>query len=143
MKNIKKILAMALTVVILGGNATCANAMSLADKIGTITPTPTEDTRTYSFGGSWTTYDIGIKYISSNTKLTLTMPSNNNLDLIQGTIYFIPLNSGTSINVGYANYASQEYTVDLSAVPTGGYLVKIGGVAVGTSDRATVTYTLK
>lgn len=67
------------------------------------------------------------------------MPSNNDKDLVQGTIYFVPLNGGTSVNLSYGNYATETYNVNLSSVPEGGYMIKIGGVAVGTSDYAKVT----
>lgn len=142
-KKIKRILALVLTVVLIVGNVTCAQAVSFEDKVGTITPTPTKDVHIYDFGESWITYSIGFRYISKQTKLNLKMPSNNGKNLIQGTIYFVPLSGGTSINLGYANYAMEDYTVDLSNVPTGSYMVKIGGVTVGLSDWVRVTCTIE
>ena len=93
---------------------------------------------TYEFGSVWETYTLGLKSISSSTTLTLTMPSNNGKNLVQGTIYFIPLSGGSSINVSYGNYAMESYQVNLSSIPAGGYMIKIGGVAVGESDYAKV-----
>lgn len=143
MKNVKRILALVLTVVIIWGNVDCVQAISFEDKVGTITPIPTNDVHTYEFGESWTTYSIGFRYVSSKTKLNLKMPSNNGRDLIQGRIYFVPLKGGTSITLGYGNYAMEDYAVDLSSIPAGSYMIKIGGVTVGSSSRAKVTCSIE
>lgn len=130
---IKRIVALVMVFTILGGNAASAQASGMEEK------STSNNKVVYEFGSTWETYTLGLRAISSSTTLTLTMPSNNGKDLVQGTIYFIPLSGGSSINLGYGNYAMESYKVDLSSIPAGGYMIKIGGVAVGESDYAKVT----
>ncbi len=133
MGKIKAIITLVLVLTMLGGNVTSVQAGGIEEK------STTTNQVTYEFGSVWETYTLGLKSISSSTTLTLTMPSNNGKNLVQGTIYFIPLSGGSSINVSYGNYAMESYQVNLSSIPAGGYMIKIGGVAVGESDYAKVT----
>ena len=48
------------------------------------------------------------------------------------------MSGGTSINYTYGNYVMEEYSLDLSRLPNGIYMVKIDGVAVGTSGSASI-----
>lgn len=75
--------------------------------------------------------------------IELEMPrGNNNRNLVQGTVYLIPMAGGTSINKTYANYSGDSFTINLSDVPNGIYMVKISGSAVGASGTASVSVTL-
>lgn len=139
MRKIKRIITLVLSLTILAGNATSVQAGFMEERSSQLSEKSTNEQVTYEFGSTWETYTLGLKVISSSTTLTLTMPSNNGKDLIQGTIYFIPLSGGSSINLGFGNYAMETYNVDLSSIPAGGYMIKIGGVAVGESDYAKVT----
>lgn len=95
--------------------------------------------KAYSFGRTKSSYTVGTMSKTSSSRFTITMPNNNNKDLVQGTVYFIPMSGGSSINYSYANYAMEEYSLDLSRLPNGIYMVKIDGAAVGTSGTARVT----
>lgn len=66
------------------------------------------------------------------------LSSNNNRDFVQGTVYFIPMSGGTSINYTYGNYVMEDYSLDLSRLPNDIYMVKIDGAAVGTSGSASI-----
>ena len=74
--------------------------------------------------------------------IELEMPRGNNRNLVQGTVYLIPMAGGTSINKTYANYSGDSFTINLSDVPNGIYMVKISGSAVGASGTASVSVTL-
>ena len=86
----------------------------------------------YTFS-STTTVTLGTQYISSNSKLVLTMEKSNS-KLIQGTVYFIPMSGGNSINKAYSNYSTNQYIMDLSDLTPGTYMVKLKGSPVGTSS---------
>ncbi len=94
--------------------------------------------KTYTLTGRYS------KSTSSPSSAVFYMPRNNNKDLVQGTLYFIPISvsGGTSINLKYSNYSSDTYTMDLSSVPDGVYMVKLEGSAVGSSGTASVEVTL-
>lgn len=93
--------------------------------------------KSYFFEKTKSSYLVGTVSKTSSTQFTIEMP-NNNKDLVQGTVYFIPMSGGTSVKYSYANYAMTKYTLNLSGLSDGVYLVKIDGVAVGTSGSATI-----
>lgn len=95
-------------------------------------------TKAYSFGRTKSSYTIGTMSVTSSSHFTIIMPNNNNKDLVQGTVYFIPMSGGTSTNYTYGNYVLEEYSLDLSKLSDGIYMVKIDGAAVGTSGSANI-----
>ena len=99
---------------------------------------------TYNFSRTQKTYTVTGRYSKSNSSfIELEMPrGNNNRNLVQGTVYLIPMAGGTSINKTYANYSGDSFIINLPDVPNGIYMVKISGSAVGASGTASVSVTL-
>ena len=95
-------------------------------------------TKAYSFGRTKSSYTVGTMSVTSSSHFTIIMPNNNNRDFVQGTVYFIPMSGGTSINYTYGNYVMEDYSLDLSRLPNDIYMVKIDGAAVGTSGSASI-----
>ena len=137
---IRKFVMVAMAITILFTNVNMVEASELkADNTSAYeqkTGMESRTTKTYSFGKS--SYTIGIISKTSSSQFTIRMPNNNNKDLVQGTVYFIPMSGGTSVNYSYANYAREEYSLNLSGLSNGIYMVKIDGAAVGTSGSATI-----
>lgn len=94
--------------------------------------------KAYSFGRTKSSYTVGTMSVTSSSHFTIIMPNNNNRDFVQGTVYFIPMSGGTSINYTYGNYVMEDYSLDLSRLPNDIYMVKIDGAAVGTSGSASI-----
>ena len=139
---IRKFVMVAMAITILFTNVNMVEASELkADNTSAYeqkTGMESRTTKTYSFGRSKSSYTIGIISKTSSSQFTIRMPNNNNKDLVQGTVYFIPMSGGTSVNYSYANYAREEYSLNLSGLSNGIYMVKIDGAAVGTSGSATI-----
>ncbi|MDE6640434.1 MAG: hypothetical protein K2K63_07915 [Acetatifactor sp.] len=98
--------------------------------------------RTYTFGRTKQTYTVGRYGMYPNSQITLYMPRNNGLSLVQGTIYLVPSNGGSQITKSFGNYASDTQTISLADVPEGVYMIKIEGAAVGTNTSVRVDLTL-
>ena len=71
---------------------------------------------TYNFSRTQKTYTVTGRYSKSNSSfIELEMPrGNNNRNLVQGTMYLIPMAGGTSINKTYANYSASACPVGSS-----------------------------
>ena len=65
--------------------------------------------KAYSFGRTKSSYTVGTMSVTSSSHFTIIMPNNNNRDFVQGTVYFIPMSGGTSINYTYGNYVMEDY----------------------------------
>ena len=134
---IRKFVMVAMAITILFTNVNMVEASELkADNTSAYeqkTGMESRTTKTYSFGRSKSSYTIGIISKTSSSQFTIRMPNNNNKDLVQGTVYFIPMSGGTSVN-----YSREEYSLNLSGLSNGIYMVKIDGAAVGTSGSATI-----
>lgn len=132
--------AMAITILFTNVNMVEASELKAGNAFTYEQKTDMESraTKAYSFGRTKSSYTIGTISKTSSTQFTITMPNNNNKDLVQGTVYFIPMSGGSSVNYSYANYAREEYSLNLSGLSNGVYMVKIDGAAVGTSGSATV-----
>lgn len=141
-KIMKKFVMTAMAITILFTNVNMVEASELKAGNASIyeqkTDMESRATKSYSFGRTKSSYTIGTISKTSSTQFTITMPNNNNKDLVQGTVYFIPMSGGSSVNYSYANYAREEYSLNLSGLSNGVYMVKIDGAAVGTSGSATV-----
>lgn len=95
--------------------------------------------KTYSFGRSSSSYNVGAVRKSSTSTLQLIMPNNNGTSYMQGNVSFTPMSGGKSIDIRFANYASESYMVPLDSVPEGAYFLHISGAVVGSSGQARVT----
>ena len=142
-KTIRKFIMTAMAIAILFTNVSMAEASEL--KLGNTSTyeqqenTVARDTKSFAFGRTKSSYTVGTMGKSSNSHFTITMPSNNNKDLVQGTVYFIPRAGGSTVTYSYGNYSMEEYSLNLSRLPDGIYMVKIDGAAVGTSGKAQIT----
>lgn len=142
-KIIRKFVMAAMTMVILFSNVSVAEASELKSD-NTSTYEQKEDAvartgKTYTFGRTKTSYTVGTMGKTSSSQFIISMPSNKNKDLVQGTVYFVPRAGGSTISYSYSNYSMEEYSLNLSRLPDGMYMVKIDGAAVGTSGKAIVT----
>lgn len=122
----------------------CENNNAIKEDIASFDAAALATQGTYNFNRTQKTYTVTGRYSKSNSSyIELNMPrGNNNRNLVQGTVYLIPMAGGTSINKAYANYSGDSFTINLSDVPNGIYMVKISGSAVGASGTATVSLTL-
>ena len=66
--------------------------------------------------------------------MTLKITDNGGNGILQGTIYLIPMSGSFPYTMPFALYGLNEITLDLSSMPPGLYMMKIDGVAVGTSE---------
>lgn len=141
-KIIRKFVTAAMAMAILFTNVSMVEASEL--KAGDVaayeqeTDAVARAAKAYSFGRTKSSYTVGTMSVTSSSHFTIIMPNNNNRDFVQGTVYFIPMSGGTSINYPYGNYVMEEYSLDLSRLPNGIYMVKIDGAAVGTSGSANI-----
>ena len=140
MKKIKYfVLAMAAMFLFSSTDYVYASEVESLKAVQAVAEVGARTVKTFRFGTSKTTYTVGMQAVYDDSTLTLTMPRNNGRSLVQGTIYFIP-DSGSQININFANYSTEVLEIDMSRIPSGVYYVKIGGVAVGTASTVDVTY---
>lgn len=147
MKRMKQIrhFALALAAILLLSNANYVQASELVaadtDAIQVNEDVmPLSAYRTFNFGRSRQTFTVGIQAVYHSSTLTLHMPRNNGLSLVQGTIYFIPNSGGSQITKSYSNYSKEDLTIDLSTLPEAVYMIKIEGAAVGTNTNVYVDF---
>ena len=140
MKKIKYfVLAMAAMFLFSSTDYVYASEVESLKAVQAVAEVGARTVKTFRFGTSKTTYTVGMQAVYDDSTLTLTMPRNNGRSLVQGTIYFIP-DSGSQININFANYSTEVLEIDMSRIPSGVYYVKIGVVAVGTASTVDVTY---
>ncbi len=95
--------------------------------------------KAYDFVRSSSSYNVGAVRKSSTSTLQLIMPNNNGKSYMQGNVSFTPMSGGKSIDIRFANYATESYMVPLDSVPEGAYFLHISGAVVGSSGQARVT----
>lgn len=145
MKRIKKMkhFALALAAILLLSNANYVHASELAADTaiqanGEIDVAST--VKTFSFPRNKTAFTVGMVSIFDDSTVRLIMPRNNGNSLVQGTLFFIPISGGNQITRPFANYSTEELIIN---VPSGAYMVKIEGAAVGTSAPVSVTLVIE
>ncbi len=94
--------------------------------------------KTYIFGRSAISKNVGAVIKTSSSTLRLIMPNNNGKSYMQGNVSFTPMSGGRSIDINYANYSTGDYMVPLDSVPEGAYFLHISGAVVGSSGQASV-----
>ena len=117
MKKIKYfVLAMAAMFLFSSTDYVYASEVESLKAVQAVAEVGARTVKTFRFGTSKTTYTVGMQ-----------------------AVYDIP-DSGSQININFANYSTEVLEIDMSRIPSGVYYVKIGGVAVGTASTVDVTY---
>lgn len=97
-------------------------------------------TKAYNFEKSSSSYNVGAVRKRSTSTLQLIMPNDKGRSYMQGNVSFTPMSGGRSIDIKFANYATENYMVPLDSVPEGAYFLHISGAVVGSSGQARVVH---
>lgn len=145
-KAFKKLMVSVMALaILLASNASLVEAKESNDNNGVmyeqsvdaVSPLKNYD-QTYPFGRSATTYHVGTVYKGPSSKLELRMSNDNGKSYLQGNISLSPMTGGSSYDIRFANYSTEDYFVDLSGVPDGAYFLYITAAVVGSSGTGSV-----
>ena len=155
MRNIKKITRIAVFTIaavtlsnfpVLPGQGINSGVITAEAATSLITGLPTTKAAASSLSGTLylERYSKGVTLgsvrLTPNSQIVISMPTNSNKDLMQGKITLIPIGSGTSKSYQFTNLSLENWTISLSDITSGTYMVKFDPTVYGTSNKATFIY---